>query len=127
VERVPFQFRARRWHPTEGFAPRLTAIVAALEARRQGLESGDPAKLRPLVEGAADSSPEQEIHRDLASAGRRSYRALSWFIRAEREQAVVTEEYQLSGTLDSPGEQKGERRLTLLRKGPQFLFSGSLL
>jgi hypothetical protein len=126
VERVPFQYRGRRWYPTEGFAPRLTAIVAALEARRQGLESGDPVKLRSLVEPAEAQEP--EIRPALTHSGRGHYRALAWFIRAERDQAVVTEQYQLSGTeIDRPVEEKGERRLTLLRRGPRFLFSGSLL
>jgi hypothetical protein len=129
VERVLFERAGDQWRPVQGLAPRLTAVIAALEARRESLESADAERLESLA-----ASPEigraarkDELFGRVASSPKPRYHVTAWYIRLERDGALVTEEYQ-TGTLDGQsGEKKGTRRLTLERRGSQFLFSGSLL
>ncbi|MFY0524685.1 hypothetical protein ACN28I_16500 [Archangium gephyra] len=48
VERVPFVRRGREWVPENLAAPRLAAVVRALESRRRALESGNRQALAGL-------------------------------------------------------------------------------
>ena len=127
VEEVTFQDReAGGWAPSEGPAPRLAAIVLALERRRQALEQGATPLLSALV-GEATASPDPEVARVLTLT-HRVYRARAWFIRAERDEVLVSEEYRLEGDLpDRPVDESGTRRLKLARKGREFFFSNGLM
>jgi hypothetical protein len=70
---------------------------------------------------------QDELFRRVASSPKPRYRVTAWYIRLDRDGALVTEEYQ-TGAGDGPvREEKGTRRLTLERRGSEFLFSGSLL
>jgi hypothetical protein len=131
VEAVPFVLKDGRWEP-EGLAtPRLAAVVTALEARRRALDAGDMAALARLVAPAGDAGgggvggPELEA---LLALERRRYRSGMWFIRLERDEAVVTEHWRLEGILpDRPVDQQGTRSLILRREGEEFLFSPALM
>jgi hypothetical protein len=57
----------------------------------------------------------------------RRYRVAGWFLRLERDEAVATEHWRLQGDLPTrPVDQQGERRLNLVRRGQEFLFSSAL-
>lgn len=133
VEQVFFVLRDGDWVPETLAAPRLAAVVVALEARRKALDQGDAAALARLwgagqEDGGGGSSGvgEPELETILALKQRR-YRAEAWFLRLEREEAVATEHWHLQGDLPSrPVDQQGERRLNLLRHGEEFLFSAAV-
>ncbi len=126
VERVAFVRRDRQWTPEQGPAPRLVAVVRALEARRRALEAGDTAALQALA-GEGREGGGAELARVLALRQRR-YRAEGWYLRLEREEAVVTERWRLEGALpERPVDERGERRLELNRRGDEFLFSAGLM
>jgi hypothetical protein len=138
VEQVPFVLRDGDWEPEGGPVPRLEAVVVALESRRRALEGGDPAALARLwgpqgedggserLDGGSEGVGELDLDTVLALVKRR-YRADAWFIRLERDEAVATEHWRLEGDLPSrPVDQLGERRLNLLRRGEEFLFSFAL-
>ena len=131
VERVPFVRRGTSWRPEGLTAPRLAAVVAKLEARRRALESGDREALEALraPEAAADSGAggEAEVEKVLALQ-RRRYHAKAWYLRLERDEAVASEEWRLEGELPSrPVDEQGQRRLSLIRSGEEFLFSPGLM
>ena len=70
---------------------------------------------------------EAELERVL-ELQRRRYRAETWFLRLERDEAVATETWRLEGELPSrPVDEKGQRRLSLIRNGEEFLFSSGLM
>jgi hypothetical protein len=137
VEQVPFVLQDGSWVPEGRAAPRLAAVVGALEARRRALESADTGALARLwapPEGDAGNpdaggsvgvgEPDLET---LLALRKRRYRAEAWFIRLERDEALVTEHWRLQGDLPArPVDQQGERRLRLLRLGEEFLFSSAL-
>jgi hypothetical protein len=135
VEQVPFLLRGGDWEPEQRAAPRLAAVVEAMEARRRALDQGDAAALARLWGvgeddggggGGALGVGEPELDRVLALKQRR-YRAEAWFLRLERDEAVVTEHWHLQGDLPSrPVDQQGQRRLDLQRRGQEFLFSSAL-
>ncbi len=127
VERTEFDRVGGEWRVRNGFAPRLAAAVAALEARRRALQTGDGEGLArlavsPQAERAARTG---ELLGPVGSG--RVYRATAWYIRLERNQALVTEDYEIEASGADPPPEKAKRRLTLERRGSQFLFSGSLL
>ena len=128
VERIPFERRGTQWQPRTGLAPRLAGVVAALEARRQALESGDVAKLVVLAASPeAGRAAKDALLGRAASAPQPLHHICAWYIRLERNQALVTEDYRIGEGSERPPKQKGTTRLTLERQGSQFLFSGSLL
>jgi hypothetical protein len=129
VERIPFERSGTQWRPRSGLAPRLAGVIAALEARRQALEAGDAAKLVGLAASPETGRAAQdELLRRAASAPKPLNHICAWYIRLERNRALVTEDYRIGeGSAEHPPKEKGTRRLTLERQGPQFLFSGSLL
>ncbi len=127
VERVPFILRDGDWVPEGLAAPRLAAAVAALEARRRALDTGDPAALTRLagpVDGGGrveEGAPALEL---VLALERRRYRAEAWYLRLERDEARVTEHWRLEGHLPSrPVDDRGQRHLDLVRHGEEFLFS----
>ncbi|HET9450505.1 MAG TPA: hypothetical protein VFO83_06465 [Aggregicoccus sp.] len=141
VEQVPFtpgagRLGAERWEPAGSAAPRLVAVVAALEARRQALEAGDLGRLAALAgrapgtlpEPAAQGGPAAEALAQVLAVGERAYRVEAWYLRLERDEATVGERWRLTGT--GPGgrvDLRGERRLRLQRRGEEFFFSPGLM
>lgn len=127
LERIPWRREAGEWVAPEGFAPVLARVVGALERRRSALDGGDPSALAALGPSAEDaSSGDPEIRRLLAISERR-YRALAWYIRTERDQVLVTEEYRLLGyTPERPVDESGARRLVLRERNGEFLFAAGL-
>lgn len=131
VELVAFVKRGWSWELEGTAAPRLVAVVQALEARRQALERGDRPALAGLLarvgEGGREEGVGAEAEQVLAMR-RRRYEVEAWYLRLEREEAVATELWRLEGSLpDRPVDQKGQRQLLLIRRGEQFLFSPSLM
>jgi hypothetical protein len=134
VEEVPFApvrlGQARDWRPVGAAAPRLVAVVAALEARRQALEAGDTGRLERLVlPGTAPASPGAAAAlSSVLSLRERGYRVKAWFVRLERDEATVGERWHMRG--EGPGgpvDQRGERRLRLVRRGEEFFFSPGVM
>jgi len=125
VERTPFERQGSGWRPSSGLAPRLAAVVGALQARRRALEKADAEALAHLAVSAevGRAVREGDILRRVASGP--AYRPSAWYIRLERDTALVTEWYEISAGSSAP--QRGKKRLTLELRGSQFLFSGSLL
>jgi hypothetical protein len=130
VERVPFVRRGREWMPEGLAAPRLAAVVRALESRRRALEDGHRERLAALLAPGAPAGGgegEAELARVL-ELQRRRYRAEAWYLRLERDDAMVTEAWRMEGQLPSrPVDEKGQRRLSLVRNAEEFLFSPSLM
>ena len=130
LERTTFQRVQGSWRPVDGLAPRLAAIVAALEERRQILQSGDGARLMRLVATPqhADEPSSDPFFKRVAALQSRRYQVLAWYIRSERDRAEVTEDYRLAGTLPGgPVDEKGVRRLALQWRGSQFFFAERVL
>ncbi len=126
VERVPFVLRDGEWVPEGQLAPRLAAVVGALESRRAALEAGTLPTLQALLAREAAPPGGPELEGVLALRDRR-YKAEGWFLRLERDEAVATERWHLQGSLpERPVDTRGERRLQLLRDGDEFLFSPAL-
>ncbi|SEU35446.1 hypothetical protein [Stigmatella erecta] len=126
VERVPFVQKDGVWAPEGSAAPRLAAVVAALEFRRRALEAGDTSALNRLV--GRDAGVEGTQLDAVLALGRRRYQSQAWYIRMERDEAVVTERWRLEGVLPSrPVDEQGERSLSLLRDGDEFFFSPTLM
>ncbi|RKH37693.1 hypothetical protein [Corallococcus sicarius] len=127
VERVPFALEAGEWKPQPSVAPRLVAAVAALEARRRALAQGLPQELARLTGPGGDGGVGQ-AWAEAAPLRRRRLTVAAWYLRLERDEAVVTEHYRLEGDLPSrPVDTRGERPLLLVREGDQFLFSPGLM
>jgi hypothetical protein len=138
VEQVPFVLQSGSWELEGRLAPRLAAVVVALEARRRALEAGDTEALARLTappDGDGGLEPDAggsvgvgQPERDMLLAlKRRRYKAEAWFIRLERDEAAVTEHWHLEGDLPSrPVDQQGQSRLILQRRGEEFLFSSPL-
>lgn len=125
LEKVPFQFVDGRWGATSGLAPRLSAILRALEARRQALETGDREGLAALSGGTLAPSPELDA---LLSVSARRLEVKAWLLRSERDEVLVTEEVRVLGTLpDRPVDELQTRRLYLTPGGDGFLFLRGLM
>jgi hypothetical protein len=128
VERIPFRQASGRFQPTAGYAPHLSAVVAALEARRRALEAVDLPALAALGSVSVEVLQANREVAELVSLRGRTYRAESWHLRLEREGAQVTEIFLLAGALpDRPVHRRGSRQLSLVRRNGQFFFSGELL
>ncbi|HEX5753442.1 MAG TPA: hypothetical protein VFZ09_45015 [Archangium sp.] len=130
VERVPFVRREGEWVPETLAAPRLAAVVRALESRRRALEAGDRRALAALLAPGLESSTgggEAELERVMELQKRR-YRAETWWLRLERDEAVATETWRLEGQTPSrPVDERGQRRFSLIRHEEEFLFSSGLM
>ena len=125
VERTEFERQGNGWQPRDCLAPRLAAVVGALQARRRALEKADAEALGHLAVSAevGRSAREGDLLRRIASG--QSYRPSAWYIRLERDTALVTEWYEIAA--DEHASETAKTRLTLTWQGSQFLFSGSLL
>ncbi len=137
VEEVPFVLRGSTWTPETGPAPRLAAVVRALEARRRALEAGDMKALAALRApgtptdggGGADAgSGEGEALARLLALEERRYTVAAWYLRLDRDEAVANEEWRLEGQLPSrPVDERGLRPLRLIRSAEEFFFSPGLM
>lgn len=119
-ERVKFVKKDGEWRAVDGPAPRLSAILRALERRRRALQAGDI----PDAEGL----DRQEADRYRRLEGRR-FTVEAWFIRSEKEGVEVSEDFRLQGNLpDRPVDEKGSRRLSLSEDARgEFSFPRGLL
>jgi hypothetical protein len=109
LERARYRLQDGEWEAEGTDFPRLIQIVDALERRRAALEKGDP-----LPDGGV---PFQEV-------AARTYSSLAWYIRSEREDVTVSEDYRLEGrSPDRPIDEKATRRVSLLEDGTTGFFS----
>jgi hypothetical protein len=126
VEKIVFVFDAGVWKPETTLAPRLVAVVNALESRRRALEMGDRGQLSKLA-GNPDGGLEAEVERWLELVDRK-LRVDAWFIRLEREGGQVSEQYRLEAFgRDRPFRQAGPRKLQLETSGGEFFFPKGLM
>lgn len=104
------------WQPAQSDSPRLLAILRALEWRRSAIERGEP-----IFEDGGIAFP--EVTRD------RSFRSEAWFIRSERGEVEVAEDFKLVGTTpERPVQDRATKRLTMLEgDGGLFSFPGGIL
>lgn len=129
LERIRFAYRHGSWSAEEGFAPRLAAVVAALERRRRALEAGDLGRLASLTMQRSSGALEEDaaLLRVLAIR-ERQYLAHAWYIRSERGEALVSEDFRLVGsTPDRPVDELGSLRLRLTFEAGEFFFSNGLM
>lgn len=128
-EEVPFTFKDGEWLPDAGLAPRLSAVVAALEARRQALERGDRESVERLRDASSTHPPgDREALDRVWRVADRKYRVVAWYIRGERGEVQVTERYRLTGVLpDVPVDERGMRQFRLRPKGREFFFVSALM
>ncbi len=123
-ERVPFEKDALAWGATEGPAPRLAAVVLALESRRRAIESHDTGALQKLLAPGVDAGELPLV----AIEGTEKYSVRRWLIRVEPEGAKVTEEARLEGqTRERPLDERVVRQLELTRIGREFFFKDGVL
>lgn len=107
LEKARYRLELDEWLPESGDAPRLVAIVTALDGRRKAIDGG-----------AA-----------YAELGDRKWVSRAWFIRSEREDVEVAEDYRLTGTTpDRPVDERSTKRLSLREDGGQsFSFPGGIM
>ena len=119
-ERVRFVKKDDVWKPVDGPAPRLNAILRALERRRRALQAGDIPQAEGLDVQEADRYRRIE---------QRQFTVDAWYIRSEKEGVEVSEDYHLVGRLpDRPVDEKATRRLSLVEDSRgEFLFPRGLL
>ena len=109
LERARYQQVDDVWVAQSTDFPRLLRILGTLERRRVVLERGE-------VWGDAGVP--------WAGATERSYASLAWYIRSEREDVVVSEDYRFQGRApDRPIDEKATRRLSLQEDATTGLFS----
>ena len=124
VEKIPFVLQGADWKVEGVVAPRLVAVVTALESRRRALESGNRAALAAL---APDAGFGDEAEQWLALM-ERTLKVDAWFIRLERDEVQVSEQYRLDGFgRDRPFRSAGPRRLDLRAAGGTFFFPNGLM
>lgn len=100
LERARYVYRDGEWTPVAGDVPRLVGIVQALEGRRRAL--GGPQ---------ADGGVFPEVTQ-------RTWRSEAWYLRSEREEVLVTEDFRLQGQApERPVDERGSTRLTLVERG----------
>lgn len=120
IEKVPFTKTGSSWEPSSGPCPTVQAAMTALEARRVAIEKGE---LSPVTAAA----PDAELSQWLALKRRKLF-AKAWYLRNEREDLTVSEDYRLTGdSPDKPVEVTGTKRLTLKAKGGEFFFPQGLM
>lgn len=129
-ERIPFVRERGSYRPEAGLAPTLSGALRALAERRRALEQGDRAALARLRGGAPDGALEGDpaLQQLLALKGRR-YQVAAWYLRLERDSALVTEEFRMEGVLpERPVNERGSRRLRLDRLATgEFYFGQGLM
>lgn len=120
LEKVRFERRAEAWVLVEGPAPRLFAILRALERRRVALQAAQ------IPDAPGLDLDRAELFRRLE---RRVFTSEAWYIRSEREGVEVAEDFRLTGALpERPIDEKGTRRLSLVEDARgEFSFPHGLL
>ncbi|MDX2012814.1 MAG: hypothetical protein SFW67_21630 [Myxococcaceae bacterium] len=120
LEKVRFARRDEGWVLVDGPAPRLFAILRALERRRQALQAA-----------AIPDAPGLDVERAqlFRRLERRLFTVEAWYIRSEREGVEVAEDFRLTGALpERPIDEKGTRRLSLTEDDRgEFSFPRGLL
>lgn len=97
LERARYRLKDGDWQPEDTDFPRLRAILEALERRRVEMQK-------------------EETH--FPGTSERVYRSEAWFIRSEREDVTVSEDYRFQGkTAERPVDEKATRRLVLHEEG----------
>ncbi len=128
LERVVFRLQGGDWVAEAQLGPRLCAIVRALEVRRRRLEAGDFFDSGVNPDDAGPMGDAAEIAR-LGGYSKREYRSEAWFIRSERDDVEVAEDYRLVAEAPAkPVDERATKRLTL--KATQlgsFFFPNGLL
>lgn len=128
LESVSLQKIDGEWVAPGGMAPRLAAIVRALELRRRALEAANEKAAATLTAdgGFGDSA---EVARIFAMRDRK-LQVRAWLIRSERDEVMVTEESLLEGTTpDRPIHEERVKRLRLSPRtdGGEFCFPEGLM
>lgn len=102
LEKARYRNESGEWLPEQGNdAPRLLAILGTLEGRRVAIEKG-----APLLSDGGVPFPDVQVPR--------TYRADAWFIRSERQQIEIAEDWRLIGSApDRPVDEKRTTRLSL--------------
>ena len=119
VEVVGFVREGESWRLERGPCPLLAAALTALEARRKAIEAGDVSAL--------GVRPEGELQ-EWITVGHRRLRAKAWYLRSERDEVTVSEDFRLTGDLpDRPVDLQGTKRLTLQSRGREFFFPHGLM
>lgn len=128
AERIPFAVKDGAWVAPEGLAPRLGEVLSALQRRRRAIEAGDRAALLELLYSPADARQQLPAVEHVLALKDRRYTASAWYIRSERDEVTVTEDFRLQGTTpDRPIDERGSKRLTLQRRGQEFLFVSGIM
>jgi hypothetical protein len=120
LERITFVLQDGTWKAVAGPAPRLVAVVRALERRRRAIEVGEIPQAAGLDLAAAER---------IRAMRHRKLTVDAWFIRSERTTVEVAEDSRLEGTLpDQPVDERRSRRLSLNEdQSGEFLFPQGLL
>ena len=128
-ERVRFRRDGRSWEPEEGLAPMLSRALAALCARRRALEAGKLPALAALARQAPEQARADPALAVALGLRERRYEVKGWYLRLERDSALVSEDYRLTGTSpDRPVDEQGTRRLELrLDSHGEFYFARGLM
>ena len=109
LERARYRFEDREWVPSSTDFPRLLNIIDALEHRRSALERGEVQ-----FDGGVP----------FPGLTQRVYSSVAWYIRSEREDVTVSEDYRLEGrSPDRPVDEKATRRVSLLEDSSTGFFS----
>jgi hypothetical protein len=99
LERARYLLKDGEWVAESTDLPRLSLILETLEQRRVALDHGE-------VQPDGGQAWPGLTHR--------VYSSLAWYIRSEREDVVVSEDYRLEGRMpDRPVDEKATRRLSL--------------
>jgi hypothetical protein len=127
LERLTFLRESKGWRSPDSWAPGLRGACAALAARLLALNGADSQQILALLD-----RPREQVDpalQDFLALDDRHYRTKAWYLRLERDEAIVTEDYELSGKdkLGQPVRQTGQRRLGLVRRGEAFRFWPSLM
>ena len=121
-EATQFRRGITGWELEGSLAPTLVAAVAALSARRLGLESANAAGLAELVrpEDRQQALADPTLRAILAQ-GTRNVPIQAWYVRFEAGEITVTEE-------EGPPARLHRLRLVPKKLGAlEFVFAGSLL
>ncbi len=109
LERARYLLKDGEWEAQGTDFPRLITILEALERRRLALERGEH-----LTDGGVPWEGVSE----------RNYQSLAWYIRSEREDVLVSEDFRFQGRApDRPVDEKATRRLSLQEDPGSGLFS----
>lgn len=109
LERARYHLVDGEWEAEGTELPRLLLILETLEKRRAAIERGEP-----MADGGV---PYPEVTK-------RKYEGLAWYIRSERGDVLVSEDFRFQGTApDRPVDEKATRRLSLREDTGTGLFS----